>query len=264
MMQQVHPVTACCAELYSHPLAAFLLGDSFHPGGLALTDDLLRAAGMGASDRLLDAGSGRGVSTVHIAEMTGCTVTGLTIEAKGVAEGQRLADDHGVAHRARFVQGDIMALSPEEPPYDVVIMECVLSTLPDKREALGRIHSVLRPGGVLAITDVTRVGDVPQDLEGVTASALCLAGALPLDDYVSVIKEAGFAIREAHDLPNVVDGFIDHAMKGLMMAEIAVGLGKLDVAPTTLQPAKAAMKAAKGLVSDDRLGYGMIVASASG
>lgn len=262
-MQAVHPVTACCAELYSHPVAAFLLGDSFHPGGLALTDDLLRAARVGTSDRVLDAGSGRGVSTVHIAETTGCTVTGLTIEGEGVAQGDRLAVARGVADRVRFVQGDIMALTPARPPYDVVVMECVLSTLPNMPEALSRIRDVLRPGGLLAITDVTRVGDVPPDLEGVTAAALCLAGALPLADYASLIAGAGFAVHDAHDLPDVVDGFIDRAMKGLMMAEIAAGLGKLDVAPTTLQPAKVAMKAAKGLVNDDRLGYGMVVASAA-
>ena len=241
----------------------FLLGESFHPGGLGLTDDLVRAAGVGAADLLLDAGSGRGVSSVHIAEITGCDVTGLTIEAEGVKQGERLAEARGVADRVRFVQGDIMALSPGEQPYDVVVMECVLSALPDKQEALRRIHDVLRPGGVLAITDVTLEGAVPQGLEGVTASALCLAGALPLDEYASVVEAAGFAVQEAHDLPDIVDGFIDRAVKGLMMAEIAVGLGKLDIAPTTLQPAKAAMKAATGLVNDGRLGYALVVASAS-
>ncbi len=31
-------VKACCALLYEHELTGWLLGESFHPGGAALTD----------------------------------------------------------------------------------------------------------------------------------------------------------------------------------------------------------------------------------
>ncbi len=34
---------ACCASAYSGAAASFLLGDSFHPGGAALTSRLARA-----------------------------------------------------------------------------------------------------------------------------------------------------------------------------------------------------------------------------
>ena len=260
--QQPHPITACCADLYGHPLAAFLLGDSFHPGGLALTDELASVAGILPTHHVLDAGSGRGVSSVHLAETLGCRVTGITIEASGVDEGERLAQAHGVSDRVRFVQGDLMAMPSELGLFNVVVMECVLSTVPDKLEALRGIRSSLRPGGTLAITDVTREGDVPPELEGVTASALCLAGAVSLDAYASVIREAGFVVDVERDLPDVVGGFIDQATRGLMLAEIAVGLGKLDVPQATLEPANRALKAAKGLADQGRLGYGLVVATA--
>jgi arsenite methyltransferase len=258
----LHPITACCADLYGHPLAAFLLGDSFHPGGLTLTTELAAVAGIDATHDVLDAGSGRGVSSVHLAETLGCRVTGLTIEAGGVAEGERLAAEHGVDDCVHFVQGDLMAMPAGLGPFDVIVMECVLSTVPDKREALASMRRALKPGGTLAITDVTREGEVPPALEGVTAAALCLAGAVSLDTYASVIADAGFAVQRASDLPNVVGGFIDQAARGLLFADIAVGLGKLKIERTMLEPANQALKAARALANEGRLGYGLVVATA--
>jgi arsenite methyltransferase len=242
---QLHPVTECCATLYGHPLAAFLMGDSFHPGGLELTLELARAAAVSEGQRVLDAGSGRGVSSVFLAETMGCRVTGLTIEATGVEEGQAHAAAQGVSERVEFVQGDIIDMPVNLTAFDAVVMECVLSTLPDRHEALLRIRDVLKPGGTLAITDVTREGEVPEELEGVTAAALCLAGAISLTGYAGAIESAGFTVEETRDLPDAVGRFIDRARNGLMLAEIAVGLGKLDVPATTLEPAKRAVKVAR-------------------
>ena len=38
--QASQEVKSCCAALYSSDWARLLLGDSFHPGGLALTERL--------------------------------------------------------------------------------------------------------------------------------------------------------------------------------------------------------------------------------
>ena len=44
-------IKACCAAAYSSPAARFLLGDSFHPGGAALTSRLARALQVGPGRR---------------------------------------------------------------------------------------------------------------------------------------------------------------------------------------------------------------------
>ena len=51
-------LAACCVDVYSHPIARWLFGDSFHPGGLALTQRVARLAGVGPGPRVLDLGSG--------------------------------------------------------------------------------------------------------------------------------------------------------------------------------------------------------------
>ena len=62
--------------------------------------------------------------------------------------GRELARHHGVAEQVTFCQGDIAAIEPAQGPFDAAIMECVLSILPDKAGALGRLHGLLRPADV--------------------------------------------------------------------------------------------------------------------
>jgi arsenite methyltransferase len=60
-------VKSCCANLYSSDWAKLLLGDSFHPGGLALTTRLGERMRLGPDDRVLDVAAGRGSSALHLA-----------------------------------------------------------------------------------------------------------------------------------------------------------------------------------------------------
>jgi hypothetical protein len=52
---------SCRAALYGSDWARLLLGDAFHPGGLALTERLGTLLDLGPGVRLLDVAAGRGV-----------------------------------------------------------------------------------------------------------------------------------------------------------------------------------------------------------
>ena len=146
---------ACCTASYSHPMARWLLGDSFHPGGLPLTSRLAGLLEIGRASRVLDAGSGLGTTAVHLAKTLGCETVGVTLESDGVAAGVELAQRDGVGALVSFVEGDIQEAEPRGAPFDVAVMECVLSIVPDKRRALGRVYAALGPGGRLGLSDVT-------------------------------------------------------------------------------------------------------------
>src|SRR2546429_226007 len=63
-------VKSCCATLYESDFARILLGDSFHPGGLRLTERLGELLGLKAGIRVLDVASGK----VGLSDLTRSTI----------------------------------------------------------------------------------------------------------------------------------------------------------------------------------------------
>lgn len=79
-------VKSCCATLYESDMARMLLGDSFHPGGLALTRRLGELLGLKPGIRVLDVASGKGESALFLAKTFGCEVVGLDFGALNVEQ----------------------------------------------------------------------------------------------------------------------------------------------------------------------------------
>src|SRR5260370_41659650 len=67
---------ACCAAVYASDWARLLLGESFHPGGLALTERLGTLLDLGPGKRVLDIAAGQGSSAIFLAQRFGCEVIG--------------------------------------------------------------------------------------------------------------------------------------------------------------------------------------------
>ena len=253
-------IAACCAASYSHPAARWLLGDSFHPGGLVLTSHVARLIGLGPTSRILDAGSGRGATAVHLAKTLGCQVVGVTLEEEGVVAGQYLARREGVEDRVVFLQGDIQEAELEEESFDAVLMECVLSILPDKEGALRRLWGLLRPGGQLGLTDVTVSGALPLALQGILAVAGCVGDARSLQEYHALLGGQGFVVDLSQDLPETVATFLQDVRGKLLLAEVASKLGKLPIGGDVLAEGKRILAEVQGLVLHGVLGYGLVVA----
>lgn len=103
-------VKSCCATAYSSSAARWLLGDSFHPGGPALTSRLGRGLQAGAGKLVVDVASGRGTSALQIARESGCDAIGVDLAAGNVAAATSAAAKAGLSARVRFIQGDAEAL----------------------------------------------------------------------------------------------------------------------------------------------------------
>ena len=56
--------------------------------------------------RLLDVACGTGGLSVHLAQVTGCDVTGIDLEESGLDNGRRIAREAGLEARARFARVD--------------------------------------------------------------------------------------------------------------------------------------------------------------
>lgn len=89
---------------------------------------------------------------------------------------------------------ELAALGVAENSVDVVVSNCVLNLVPDKRRAFAGIFSVLKPGGELYFSDVFSDRRLPRELQAdPVLLGECLAGALYVEDFRRLLGELGVA-----------------------------------------------------------------------
>jgi SAM-dependent methyltransferase len=184
-----------CAQLYESDAVRLLLDDQLHPGGERLTLRLAELAGVAPGERILDVACGSGATAVLLARELGCETVGVDLGARAIER----APHHP---RASFLVGDAEALPLRDASFDVALSECSLCTFPDKPRALAEMARVVRPGGRIAIADVTADLDaLPAPLRSAAARVACVADARSAGEYGALLRDAGcepFAI-EPHD-----------------------------------------------------------------
>jgi ubiquinone/menaquinone biosynthesis C-methylase UbiE len=103
--------------------------------------------------RLLDCGCGVGSITLGLAEaITPGEAIGIDIQPEQVARARATAAERGIAN-VRFEVAPIDALPFPDAVFDAAFASTVLMHLPDPLRALQELKRVLKPGGVVGITD---------------------------------------------------------------------------------------------------------------
>src|SRR5260370_41960375 len=98
-MNTQETVKQCCARFYESDFAKLLLGDSFHPGGVKLTERLGELLDLTPQSRVLDIASGKGTSALFLAERFGCEVLGIDYSVQSVEQANALAASKGLVTR---------------------------------------------------------------------------------------------------------------------------------------------------------------------
>lgn len=145
-------------------------------------------------DVVLDLGLGAGNDCFVARAETGATgkVIGVDFTPTMIDRARKNAEKLGF-HNVEFRQGDIEDLPVTDNSVDVVVSNCVLNLVPDKRRVFAEILRTLRPGGHFSISDVVLVGALPEKVvESAELYAGCVAGAIQLDEYLQIIHETGF------------------------------------------------------------------------
>jgi ubiquinone/menaquinone biosynthesis C-methylase UbiE len=262
-MSSQETVKQCCARLYESDFAKMLLGDSFHPGGLKLTERLGTLLGLSSQSRVLDIASGKGTSALFLAERFGCEVLGIDYSGQNVEEASATAATKGMDARVSFRTGDAERLPVAESSFDAIICECAFCTFPDKPAAAGELARVLRGGGQVGLSDLTRGPVLPKELDGLLAWIACIADAQPVETYVQYLRTAGFRVEatELHD--EALLEMVNQIRMKLLGAEIMVGLKKLDLPDIDLSTAKQMAQAATTAIRQGTLGYAVVCGSKS-
>jgi ubiquinone/menaquinone biosynthesis C-methylase UbiE len=235
-----------------------LLGESFHPGGLRLTRRLGELLNLRPGNRVLDVAGGKGDSAIFLARQFECEVVGVDFGSDNVKMANTRAEAIGTAHLVSFVEGDAERLDFEDANFDAVICECAFCTFPDKAQAAAEFARVLRPGGRIGLSDLTRTGPLPDELEGLLAWIACIADARPVEEYSAYLAAAGISgiHVEAHD--GALTEMVLQIKGRLLAIEVAGKLGKLNLEGIELDDAKSLARAALAAIRTKRLGYALI------
>jgi arsenite methyltransferase len=145
-------------------------------------------------DTVVDLGAGAGNDCFVARSVVGDAgrVIGVDMTDAMVAKARANAQKLGFQN-VEFLLGDIEQMPLESDLADVVVSNCVMNLVPDKKRAFAETFRILKPGGHFSISDIVLQGDLPEEVRRDAALyAGCISGALQKDEYLGVIKEAGF------------------------------------------------------------------------
>lgn len=151
-------------------------------------------AGINNGNAVLDLGSGAGNDCFVARSLVGeeGKVTGLDFTDEMLKKARENAAKLNFSN-VEFVKGDIEEMPLPDNSFDVVISNCVLNLVPNKQKAFCGIYRVLKSGGHFSISDVVLEGELPSDLQNAAEMyAGCVSGAIQKNDYLQIIKDAGF------------------------------------------------------------------------
>jgi arsenite methyltransferase len=248
----------CCARLYESDAARWLLDGELHPGGERLTLRLAELAGIAPGQQVVDVACGTGATALLLAREYAAETVGVDLGAGTIERARREARALDLADRARFVHGDAEALPLPDATFDVALSECSLCVFPDKQRAVSEMARMLRPGGTIAIADVTAVLDaLPGALRTAAARVACVADARTEDGYRALLRAAGYetVAVERHD--DELLAMIDRVEARLRVARMLALPGEQR---DRIRDAVALTRMARVEVTRGTIGYVLLVA----
>jgi ubiquinone/menaquinone biosynthesis C-methylase UbiE len=143
---------------------------------------------------VLDLGSGAGFDSFLASSRVGPRgrVIGVDMTTEMV-EKARVNALKGNYRNVEFRQGDLESLPVDDGSVDLAISNCVINLVPDKKRVFVEAFRVLKPEGRLMVSDIVLQSDLPDFVkQSAEAYVGCLSGAVRKEEYLSLIKSAGF------------------------------------------------------------------------
>ncbi|MBI1782469.1 MAG: arsenite methyltransferase [Sphingobacteriales bacterium] len=143
---------------------------------------------------IIDLGSGAGNDAFIARRIVGekGKVLGIDFTEAMVAKARANAEKVGY-NNVEFRLGDIEDMPVTSNYADVVVSNCVLNLVPNKHKVISEIYRTLKPGAHFSISDIVLNGELPAKWKEIAELyAGCVSGAIQKENYLSIIKEAGF------------------------------------------------------------------------
>ena len=149
-------------------------------------------------ETVLDLGSGGGIDCFLAARETGPTghVIGVDMTPAMIERARTNASKHAYAN-VEFRLGEIERLPVADASVDVIISNCVVNLSPHKPQVFREALRVLKPGGRMMVSDLVLLHPLTPELQrSVDLYVGCVAGAALKQDYLELMRQAGFGAVE--------------------------------------------------------------------
>lgn len=195
--------SSCCGAGASSTEVYNIMTDDYHGlQGYAEEADLGLGCGLPTNfaqiskgDVVIDLGSGAGNDCFIARHETGETgkVIGIDFTPEMIKKARINAEKLNF-NNVEFREGDIEDMPVSTNYADVVVSNCVLNLIPNKKKVIEEIFRVLKPGGHFSISDIVLVGKLPEALQAdAEMYAGCVSGAIQKEEYLDFITKAGFS-----------------------------------------------------------------------
>ena len=165
-------------------------------------------ASLKEGETVLDLGSGAGFDCFLAANKVGKDgkVIGVDMTSEMLSKARENAQKGGYDN-VEFRLGEIENLPLADNSVDVIISNCVINLVPNKRRVFNETFRVLKPSGRLMISDMVLLKELPESVtNSVQAYVSCIAGAVMKDEYLDGIKSAGFqSVEVMEETPFAID-----------------------------------------------------------
>ena len=186
-------------------------GDGDDASGLGYTEEQKKAIPQGSNlnlgcgnplghaavrpgETVLDLGSGAGIDVFLASREVGPTgrAIGVDMTPAMISRARKNAAEGDYAN-VEFRLGEIENLPVADQSVDLIISNCVINLSPAKPRVFAEAMRALRPGGRMVVSDLVLTRSLPEDVrQSVEAYVGCVAGAMPREDFLAAMREAGF------------------------------------------------------------------------
>lgn len=156
--------------------------------------DPVTIASLQSGETVLDLGSGGGIDCFLAARQVGQAgyVIGVDMTPAMLEKARANQAKLGLTN-VDFRQGFIEDLPVESDTIDIILSNCVINLSPQKKDVFAEALRVLKPGGRLVVSDIVTEGDFSDELRAdVSKWAECVTGAIDVDEYIGLMRQAGF------------------------------------------------------------------------
>lgn len=176
--------------------------DHFHGRGVVATEELARRLDPQPGEHILDIGSGIGGPARWIATRCRVRVTGVDLTPEFCEAARALNAACGLAERVTIIEGSALDLPVPDAAFDRAYSQNVIMNIADKPRFYREAFRALKPGGVLALSNVCAGPGGPPYFPVPWATTGATSFLATPEETLADLRAAGFDIVDFRDTSN--------------------------------------------------------------